>query len=52
MKIDVSVCWGVGIVTGAGFDKGVVDEVDIGVGNEVGELFELEVGVKVLSINM
>ena len=30
----------------------VVDEVDIGVGDEVGELFELEVGGNVSPINM
>ena len=30
----------------------VVDEVDIGVVDEVGELFEQEVGGKVSSINM
>ena len=30
----------------------VVDEVDIGVGDEVGEVFELEVGGNVSSINM
>ena len=52
MKFDVSACWGVSRCVGAGVDRGVVDEVDIGVGNEVGEVFELEVGGKIVSINI
>ena len=52
MKCDVSVCWGVGRGVVALVDRGVVDEVDSGVGNEGGELVELEVGDKVVSINI
>ena len=37
MKFDGSVYWGVG----DGFGRGIVDEVDIDVGDEVGEGFEL-----------
>ena len=33
MKFDVSACWGVSRCVGAGVDRGVIDEVDIGVGN-------------------
>ena len=33
MEVDVSVCWGFGRGVGAGFDRGVVYEVDIGAGN-------------------
>ena len=52
MKVLSSEGWGVGRGVGARADRGVVDEVDIGVGNEVGEVFELEFGGKVVSINM
>ena len=51
MKVDVSVGWGVvrGVV--AGVVSWVFDEVDIGVGDDVGEVLELEVGGKIVSIN-
>ena len=52
VKFHVSVCLCVGRGVGAGVGWGVVDEVNIGVGNEVGEVFELEVGGKVVWINM
>ena len=41
MKADFSVGWGFGRVSGSGVIKVIVDEVDIGVGDEVGELVEL-----------
>ena len=41
MKVDGSVCWCFVIGVGVGVGRGIVDEVDIGVGNEVGEVFEL-----------
>ena len=41
MKVDGSVCWWFVRGVGVGVGRGIVDEVDIGVGNEVGEVFEL-----------
>ena len=52
MKVDVSVGWYVVRSAGAGVGRGVVDEVDTGVGDEVGKLFELYVGGTVSSIRM
>ena len=41
MKVYVSVGLGVVRGVGAGVGRGDVDELDIGVGDEVGEVFEL-----------
>ena len=41
MKADFSVGWGFGRVAGAGVIKVIVDEVDIRVGDEIYELFEI-----------
>ena len=52
MNVDWSVGLGVVIGDGSGFGRGVGDELDSVVGDEVGEEFELEVGSIVLLINM
>ena len=52
MKVYVIVGLGVVRGVGAGVGSVVVDELDIGVGDEVGKVFELEVGCKVSSIKM
>ena len=50
MKVYVSVGLVVVRGVGTGVGRGEVDEMDIGVGDEVGKVFELEVGCKVSSI--
>ena len=41
MKVGVILCWWLVKGVGVGVGRGIVDEVDIGFGNEVGEVFEL-----------
>ena len=41
MKSDVSVGWCFGRGVGEGFGRGIVDEVDIGVGGEIYSLVEI-----------
>ena len=41
MKVDGSVYWCVGIFVGDGIVIGGIKKLDIGVGDEVGEVFEL-----------
>ena len=39
MKVDGSICWGFGIVVGSGFGIVAGNELDSGLGDEVGEVF-------------
>ena len=52
MKVYVNVGLVVVRGVGTGVGRGEVDEMDIGVGDKVGGVFELEVGCKVSSIKM
>ena len=48
----MEIVWTVDRRVGDGIGRSIVDEVDIGVGDEVDKLFELEVEGKDVSINM